>query len=209
MLNYEYLLQGGIHRLSHVYRYSSLPTLRKENVSEHTFYVALYAMFIARDVEQLALADPDISVRAVVDYAKLLSRALLHDLDESHTGDFLRVVKYGHPQLKSILDELATSLVGKIQSELGIDFMSTWKNAKDGDLEGLIVEIADFARVVSYVLEETQSGNSHLGRILPEVRVYLEKLKDSPKWDEKTRKLCSSPITSILDVIDKEQPCEY
>lgn len=165
-LDLEALLEGGVHRMSHVYRFSSLPTLRKENVAEHTFYVTLYAYLLAKDIE----CKYDIEI----DYADILSRAMLHDVEESHTGDFLKTVKYGHPGLKGALEEVAFSMVRKIGEELGVSVEEQWGRAKADDFAGQLIEIADLARVISYALEEIKVGNTYMKPILEEVKSYYD-----------------------------------
>jgi len=159
------LMSGSINRMSHVYRYSSVPTIRKENVAEHSWYVAYYSFVIGLDLVRRGCE---------IDFGKLLSRALVHDLDESMTGDFLRHVKYGHPRLKSVLDEVSIAMLESMEKELHIPIKEPWTNAKSReDLEGDIVAIADLARVLSYVYEEIQLGNNHVKYILKECCKYL------------------------------------
>lgn len=162
------LMTGSINRMSHVYRYSSLPTCRRENVAEHSWYVAFYAYLIARDLMQQGCP---------VDTWKLLSRALVHDLDESMTGDFLRYVKYGHPDLKRALDEVSVSMIDQMTYKLrsgGEAVKRDWCNAKAADLEGDIIQVADLARVLSYVWEEVNTGNSHVRHIMTECANYIK-----------------------------------
>lgn len=166
-LNISELLSGSIHRMSHVYRYSSVPVIRRENVAEHSWYVAFYAFLIGQDLVQHG---------HVVDFGKMLSRALVHDLDESSTGDFLRHIKYGHPDLKRALDEVSISMIGRIESKLrsnGREIMVNWQSAKDDDLEGHVIQVVDLARVITYVWEEIKLGNTHVCAIMGECCDYL------------------------------------
>lgn len=197
-VNIAELLSGSIHRMSHVFRYSSVPVIRRENVAEHTFYVAMYAYLIAQDLIQQGYE---------VDLGVLLSRTLVHDLDESMTGDFLRYVKYGHPDLKKALDEVSMSMIDKMTTSLrtgGSAVKKSWSEAKADDIEGHIVQIVDLARVITYVWEEIQTGNRHVKRILPECCSYIQEFisafPDSPvtpyavqivQWAEAKERECS------------------
>lgn len=167
-INIDELLSGGFHRLSHVNRYSSIPVIRKENVAEHSWYVGFYAYAIGKDLDRRGVE---------IDFGKLLSRAMLHDIDESFTGDFLRVVKYSHPDLKKALDSVSTKMIYQIQDKLGIDMKNDWETAKADDIEGDIIKIVDLARVVSYAMEELRCGNTYMKPILHECRNYLASLK--------------------------------
>ncbi|MCG8433046.1 MAG: HD domain-containing protein [Gammaproteobacteria bacterium] len=176
-MDIEQMLEGGVHRMSHVYRYSSVPVVRKENVAEHSWYVAFYAMLIgqalARDGHE-------------VDFGLLLSRALVHDVDESHTGDFLTYIKYGHPGLKRALDETSAKMIRKIEEDLNLrdSLMDFWTLAKADDIEGHIIRVVDLARVASYVWEEIRMGNKHIAHILPDckshVETFIRQYHDSP-----------------------------
>jgi 5'-deoxynucleotidase YfbR-like HD superfamily hydrolase len=160
------LMAGSINRMSHVYRYSSVPVIRKENVAEHSWYVAFYSFFLAQALNKEGYK---------IDYGKLLSRALVHDLDESMTGDFLRHIKYGHSDLKRVLDEVSVTMIHKIQEDLGTEFEDIWASAKANDIEGDIVSVVDLARVLSYVYEEVKLGNRHVAYILDECCDYISK----------------------------------
>ena len=165
-MNIRALMMGSPHRMSHVYRYSSIAVLRRQHVAEHTFYVSFYALNIA-----YALIREGFKVCI----GKLLERAIVHDIDESHTGDFLRTVKYGTPGLKEALDGVSSSMMLKMVDELDTDLRlySSWLCSKVDDLEGHILEVADLAEVGSYVLEEIRLGNRHVAPILSEVAKYI------------------------------------
>ena len=171
-LNIDGMLGGSINRISHVNRYSSILVHRKENVAEHCWYVAFYAFLIGADLKAAGYN---------VGMGKLLSRALVHDIDESMTGDFLRTVKYSHPDLKGVLDEVSVAMIDKIAQELGggtlpEEIGHAWLDAKADDIEGEIIQLVDLAQVVSYVWEEVQSGNEHVRYILGECAAHIRKL---------------------------------
>jgi 5'-deoxynucleotidase YfbR-like HD superfamily hydrolase len=169
MLDLKAMLCGSVKRLAHVYRYSSLPVSRRENVAEHTAFVALFCLVIAKDLED----NSDVTV----DRSKLLTSALLHDLDESLSGDFLRSVKLGVPGLKPLLDKACEGFLRSISTQLGVDLTTEWSHAKDSSLEGQILEVADLLGVASYLFEEFSSGNHHIFYILSELDEYLKKLQ--------------------------------
>lgn len=167
-MNLEELLVGSIRRMSHVNRYSSFVCIRKENVAEHTFYVAMVAYCIARDIER--------NHGEKIDYAKLLRSAMLHDLDEALTGDVVRRVKYGVEGLKKILDKAASQSIKEMSDDLRIDLHDDWAVAKSKDLEGQIVGLADFFGTVQYTIEEYNSGNHHMTTVIREVCDWLRKV---------------------------------
>ncbi len=182
-LNIEQMLEGGIHRMSHVYRYSSVPVIHRENVAEHSWYVAFYAYLIGQDLAQQGYE---------IDFGEMLSRALVHDLDESMTGDFLRYVKYGHPDLKKALDEVSIRMLRKMGDDIGVNFEPHWAKAKADDIEGQIIQVVDLARVISYVYGEMMTGNGHVSHILEECSNYIQEFAtDNP----------DSPVKSYAESI--------
>lgn len=164
-LSVRSLLRGSIKRLAHVYRYSSLPVIRRESVAEHTAFISIFALCIAKDLQSRGFK---------VDEGLLLKSALLHDIDESLSGDFLRCVKYGVPGLKGLLDEASVKFVRSIEDQLGVQLLKDWAGAKnEATLEGWIVSIADLMGVVSYLEEELALGNRHVAYLLEEIDRYF------------------------------------
>jgi len=167
-LDLSAMLTGSVKRIAYVNRYSSLPVVRHENVAEHTCFVALFCLLIGKDVVLRGFN---------VDFEKLLKSALLHDIDESLSGDFLRCVKYGVPGLKELLNQAGLGFMRSIEQQLHVELISDWSEVKDGTLEGNILAIADLLGVVSYIFEQFGAGNRHLLYILKEVDRYFEQLE--------------------------------
>lgn len=163
-LNLEAFLKGDIRRVSHVNRYSSFPVLRKENVAEHSFWVALLSLSIADDLG-LTLEERFLVV----------SRALVHDIDESITGDFIRSIKHSDPELLSRLDAVSGKVVSDFDDLLGTQYLERWDNAKEPGLLGDIVRLVDFAVVLAYLIEEERMGNRLLKPIANDLLQNLTK----------------------------------
>lgn len=140
---------GPWKRLAHVARYSTLPIIRKESVAEHSFFVALNSLAIATWLREKSIE---------VDVAKLLSRALVHDLDEALTGDFIHTFKHHNEEVSRAIHNTTLELMA--ESGLPTELMDHWHHAKYDDLEGDIVELADMWTVVSYSTSERELGNS-------------------------------------------------
>lgn len=165
-------LTGHSRRLSHVYRYTTSPCNRKENVAEHCYYVCFLSFVIGRQFKQMG---------CIVDMESLYERAILHDLDEALTGDIIRSVKHGFPGLKSALNDASEVMMDHLSRGVQIDSMTDiWRDSKEG-VEGHIIHLCDLLTVVSYVIEEILFGNRHLKPTLLEVRKalkgYLKKIQ--------------------------------
>ncbi len=167
-LNLKELLLDRARRVSHVDRYAGMPRIRKENVAEHMYYTTQYCYFIARHLE--------FDHQVEVNYGKLLSRAVVHDLDESVTGDITRAVKYRDPIMKKQWDSMSKEVITDLQSSIGVPFIHEWANAKDESIEGQILKVADLISVTAYAVEELRTGNTYFIDILNENTRWFDKL---------------------------------
>src|SRR3990167_1482300 len=136
-MNYN-LFFHQLDKLRDVPRFSTYP-LYKENVAEHSYYVALITMVIAR---QLKAQGVDI------DTGKALSFALMHDAEESITGDVILSTKqlmpdYNNIVAKPVYDWLEEVYAGYCDGSVGKTF-GLWRWAKyENTIEGRVVAYAD------------------------------------------------------------------
>ena len=77
------IMAGNLIMLKHTYRYSSVPVLVRENVAEHSFWTAILAVTIAIELQM-----------SRQEIGKVALKSLLHDIEESMTGDLIRDMKY-------------------------------------------------------------------------------------------------------------------
>lgn len=174
MINITKLVAGDLVRMSSIERYSTHPHTHRESVAEHSFYVAFFSKIIGEDLLHHGIA---------VDMKELLSRAVLHDLDESFSGDVVRPFKYSSDKLREEL-EIASEKCFKnyIESIIGDKpvqalFYKQWKNAKDKHgIEGYIIAFADLLSVFSYSIREIRFGNEYGYNVLNDVSKYLVNL---------------------------------
>lgn len=178
MLNLNEMLTGSTRQMSSVIRYSSIPHGRGENVAEHSFYVIFYALLIAKDLEKEGYQ---------IDYYRLLTSAIIHDLDEAVTGDIIRPVKYSSRELKVMLGKVAEAYCRHELRKLGDGeaekLYDLWETAKDpATIEGQILQLCDLLSVVAYCVERIMSGNAYMQTILRGAwDNFLSKL-DSPVY---------------------------
>lgn len=139
---------GALTRVNYVTRYSGTPTLRSENIAEHSFQVAMIAATIAIDLGW----DP----------REVLFKGLLHDIEESLTGDVIRDTKYFDDEILSAMKKVEQAKAHQIFKEWGAagpTFRSIWEDAKDDTVPGKIVALADFLSVVIFTYHEMSLGN--------------------------------------------------
>lgn len=181
-LNLKDLLVGDVNRLRYIVRFGTALTLHKENVAEHSYYVAIYAYFIAQWVK----AKTDIQL----DMFRIQEACLFHDLEESRTGDFPRPFKYRRKELKEQLDWAASDEFVHIISNLlpgDTELLShlsfIWDTARDETVpEGCIVALADYLSVISHLWQEVNSSNASMYYHYESVMEYL-KTFDHPTYD--------------------------
>ncbi len=151
------VLYGEFRRVSHVWRYSALPVLNRENVAEHSWWTAVIAMTIATEIGHAELI------------GDVAARGILHDIEEIGTGDLVREAKYFDEKMREDFRRVevafAERLFDKLGTEVGNEFWEIWSKAKLDGLAGQIVSLADLFCVIAYVRWERSMGNTKLGRV--------------------------------------------
>lgn len=135
-----------VQNFSKVRRWSQIHCAREESSLEHTAATALIALKIGSDCP------------FHVNVSELLTRALLHDIEEVITGDIMTPIKY-HPALVAAVKELEKEAALEAAGVFGPWAIHYWENAKDDTIEGQIVKIADKASVVYKYRQELELGN--------------------------------------------------
>jgi len=177
-------------RLSTTNRFSNAKLINPESVLEHTAYVSLLSLFIAKKLEEAG---------EIINYISLYEKALLHDVEESVSGDVITPTKYANKKLSEALKEYELVCANQVLKELpGYPVtLYRWKEAKDGR-SGYIVRVADKLAVV-YKLEQEilQFGNRHLaGSISSMLEKGLEDLKEIAE-------LCLVQHEVIIEIINE------
>jgi len=174
MLSVKELLSGRVKRVSFVNRFSSFNVSRYENVAEHSYFVSLYCMLIANDIEES------------VNYERLMQSALLHDIDESMTGDIIRMIKYDSEAMKQVVDRISLNSVRVILGDLNADkLIESFIYSKSNSIEGDILKVADMLSVSSYLLSELERGNTTFFISSAPLNIrYLKELNVSPQLNQ-------------------------
>ena len=170
------LLFGNPNRIRHVIRFGTVARTRDENVAEHSFFTAFYAMMIARE---LGWGHDELG--------KLLQRCLIHDFEEAESGDFPRPFKYSSPELKQALDVAGEKAFDITFGSLleGTDLLllkGLWQTAKDDTQIGRLVSFADFLSAAAYLLDEVRSSNQSITKYCTTMKEQSKKFND-PIYD--------------------------
>jgi 5'-deoxynucleotidase YfbR-like HD superfamily hydrolase len=178
-LDLKALLTGSVTCTRNVLRYSIFPRHHAESVAEHSYFTALYAVVILKWLKVYPTEKYEQPNAETV-----LARALLHDVDESQSGDFVRRFKHSDPELKDLLHRVSRRFVLKVMVQLdpchtgpgtgdvGYTMVQHWDNAKDHTIEGRIVAFADYLSVLSYIAQELELGNRRMLETMSELSHY-------------------------------------
>lgn len=145
---------GDGRRLSYVDRYASIPVSVKENVAEHSYWVAQYALLIHRET-----GAPDFLI------APVLSYSLMHDYVECVTGDLVRTFKYSTEELKRAVDAAEEKLVGGFDPKVRELMDLPWtlvSSPADTAFVKAVVKAADFVSLHQYMVREVSRGNREI-----------------------------------------------
>lgn len=182
-LSVREMVNGEPTRLRNTFRYSTSRVHHPESVAEHSYYVALYCLLVGRWVNENSVY----SDTPAVHMGTLMERALLHDLEEARSGDFPRDFKHSSPVLHAMLEnagraaflQVTKPLVG---SDTAIYMCEIWKDSKDDTKEGMILEFCDFLSVLSFMMQEKESGNSLVEKHVANMDNYFETF-NQPRFD--------------------------
>ncbi len=137
-----------VSALSGVTRFSMLKQVHKENVLEHTGMIVIFAYVLGTRLNQAAGYNQ-------FDIAMLLKKAIVHDWDESITGDVARPTKYYSTALRSELAALEADGIDNISISLKLtELPMLHRDAKEGP-EGSLIAFCDIACAIHRCWEET------------------------------------------------------
>lgn len=143
------LFPPELRTASVVQRWSIVRTLNPDSVANHSFYVAFYALQIAR---LIAWPGP---------YADLSFMALMHDVEETLTSDIISPVK------KRIIDEAAMANFVSEQMKERLPLVEAQLDAINDSMWGesiyKIIKVADKIDAVLFLVTEIRMGNTVLG----------------------------------------------
>ncbi len=165
----------GIRSLMTVGRFSVYKCHFREDVAQHSYFTALYAMI---------LADLERSGGTVVDMERLLRMALLHDAEEAQTGDVHHPFKHQDTSFAEALDDRALewfeNLMGGLPEELARDYVRLRQDSRNVTRpEASILRAADKLEALLWAYEEYLLGNEHVrrARIVEDILSKLDRIE--------------------------------
>lgn len=184
--NLEQLLNGESNRLRYIERFSTCFKAHSESVAEHMYFTSWYSLVIGwwllEHGEEL-------------DLQLLLSRAIVHDLEEARVGDLFRPFKHSTPELKKLIDEQSAVELEKVANPvLGDSFAEhiriLWENAKNTEsIEGCVLAFSDFLSVLGYMWQELSVHNSTIQEQRSNITEYFQEFQQP----------CYEPIRPLVE----------
>lgn len=183
-LQVKELCLGLVTRLRYIKRFSVAHVQHIEAVAEHSFYTAWYCMLIGNALH--VNGSPE-----APNMEALLTRALIHDVDEAFSGDIIRMFHRDGGDLERLIHDRSGVMVRNFLDKVCNGDVSmhsilyhNWENAKDREtVEGCIVSYADFLSVLSYVAQEVDGGNRRLLDHLADIEEYAESFNKDSRFD--------------------------
>ncbi|MGI6049646.1 MAG: 5'-deoxynucleotidase [Acetivibrionales bacterium] len=176
----QYSFFAFLSRMRHIYRWSLMRNVNRENIMEHSLQVAMIAHGLAVINNKIfgGNADPE----------KTALLAIYHDSNETITGDLPTPIKYFNQGMESSYKDLETISKHKLLSLLPEELAESYKEIlfyDETSLEGRLVKAAD--RICAYIkcVEELKAGNAEfqkaqqsilkriLGLNLPEIDYFM------------------------------------
>lgn len=148
------MFEQDLRTLSHIHRWGTVRRLTTQNVAEHSYYVAVYAVQIAR------------AIRWQGNVAELTMWALSHDAPECFSGDIQG------PTKRAVVDQVrmrefeAAEMERRFPGTFMTDYV-TMADALDPDVRN-IVKCADIADEAAHLCIEMSLGNASVEDVLNE-----------------------------------------
>jgi putative hydrolase of HD superfamily len=163
-----------IRSLMTVGRFSVYKCHIREDVAQHSYFTALYAM---------VLADLERSAGTEVDVERLMRMAVLHDAEEARTGDIHHPFKHQSTAFAESLDARAfewfNGLLGGLPQETAREYLALRKAARDSSTEASILTAADKIEALLWAYEEYLLGNVQVRKalIVEDITSKLEQIQ--------------------------------
>ena len=177
----QYSFFAFLSRMRHIYRWSLMRNVTRENIQEHSLQAAMIAHGLAVIRNKYFNGD--------VDAEKVALLAVYHDSNETITGDLPTPIKYFNPEIRGAYKDLESVSKEKLLSLLPVELRDEYRPIffyDEQSIEGRIVKAAD--RICAYIkcMEELKAGNGEFQKAqqsilkkiqaidLPEVKYFMD-----------------------------------
>lgn len=163
--------------LANIDRCNQLPKIKPYSVAEHNYYSVLFGMLLCD------LVNIDRERSQHINVEEVMRRLVLHDHEESVTGDILFPLHNEFPEFAEQLDRVRKSVVEsevfrELPNILCEYYSRIWGRAKDESEEGQMVAIIDKFEIMMFAIQEIELGNNQFRQIFRNAVQII--LKDCP-----------------------------
>ena len=177
----QYSFFAFLSRMRHIYRWSLMRNVTRENIQEHSLQVAMIAHGLAIIRNKYFNGN--------VNAERIALLAIYHDSNETITGDLATPIKYFNPEIQVAYKDLESiskdKLITLLPEELRDEYRGILFYNEKSD-EGRIVKAADRLCAYFKCMEELKAGNGEFQKAqqaileklntvdLPEVRYFMD-----------------------------------
>lgn len=183
-------------KLGNTIRFPNIKLDRPYAGAEHSYRVAMLSMLIVDEYNM----NPANTVK--IDKAEVLSKALIHDLEESVLGDLPTPVK-AHPGFRDMIREVSVKIMEEeiVDKDLPnrAEYIRHWVEDKEG-ASGEIISLTDKLEALMTAAYELKRGNKDIQKAFYNIRGWFES-------DTAKAMLVKFPIAQkFLETADEVQP---
>lgn len=159
-----------IARMKHIKRWGLMPSIREENIQEHSLQVAMIAHCLAlmENKRYGGEMDPE----------HVMAIAVFHETGEVITGDLVTPIKYYNEEIKTAYKKIEALAEDRMIQMLPEDLQEEYRpliQPKDAK-EKQIVKAADKIAAYTKCLEERRSGNHEFVRAEEALKKSIEEM---------------------------------
>lgn len=155
----DYLERSPL-RMRHVRWFNTWNCIRDMSIAEHTSDMSNIALLLTVWLEYKGNR---------VNSTLVLSRCLLHDVEETITNDLPLPLKRENKELAEVWAKAKNFVMAKavaiLPESIGAWVLETWQHSKADGIEGEIVKAADLLSMVMYANEEIEMGNVRMREV--------------------------------------------
>lgn len=168
--------------LDYINRFNKTRVFNHETVSQHTYWVVLFAHLILEGLEDAGVFKTFKPALMWQRKYEVLQACLFHDFDESITGDIIHTFKHNDFNGKHVKDSIRNYINHKLneldnnKTVISNTIINSLVLADDSRLIKYIVKMSDWFACIKYEWAELQVGNIHFQPILTRSDIALNKL---------------------------------
>lgn len=185
-----------ISRMKHIKRWGLMPSVREENIQEHSLQVAMiaHALALMSNKHYGSNLDPE----------HVMAIAVFHETGEVITGDLVTPIKYYNEEIRSAYKKIEKEAENRMISMLPEDLQGEYRELiqPEKEEEKLLVKAADKIAAYTKCLEEKRSGNQEFSRAEAALKKSIEDMH-LPVVDEFMKEFIPDFMVTLDELNDR------